>query len=64
MDVTPDGAPIVGPWPDGSPTWVVAGFGGHGLPPALGVGRAVARSIATGRLDEDLRRLDPGRFRC
>jgi glycine/D-amino acid oxidase-like deaminating enzyme len=64
MDVTPDGAPIVGPWPGGSPTWVVAGFGGHGLPPALGAGRMVARSIATGRLDEDLRRLDPGRFRC
>jgi glycine/D-amino acid oxidase-like deaminating enzyme len=64
MDVTPDGAPIVGRWPDGSPVWIVAGFGGHGLPPALGAGRAVARSIATGRLDEDLRRLDPGRFRC
>lgn len=63
MDVTPDGLPLVGPWPGQSGTWVVAGFGGHGLPPALGVARAVARSIATGRLDGDLQRFEPGRFR-
>jgi glycine/D-amino acid oxidase-like deaminating enzyme len=62
MDVTPDGAPVAGECPDGSGIWVLAGFGGRGLPPALGAGRALAGSVAAGRLDPGLERLRPGRF--
>ena len=49
MDHTVDGRPLVGSWPRGSNLWAVAGFGGHGLPPAIAVGRAVAAAILDGR---------------
>jgi glycine/D-amino acid oxidase-like deaminating enzyme len=62
MDYTIDGKPLVGQWPAGSTLWVVAGFGGHGLPPALAVGRAVASAIATGTKSEAISKFDPGRF--
>jgi sarcosine oxidase subunit beta len=62
MDQTADGRPIVGRVPRESSQWVVAGFGGHGLPPALGVGRALAAAIATGSVPPALDRFDPCRF--
>jgi sarcosine oxidase subunit beta len=61
MDITPDGRPLVGPMPGTQNRWVAAGFGGHGLPPALGTGRALADGIRTGRLPEPIRRFDPER---
>ncbi|HWS55942.1 MAG TPA: FAD-binding oxidoreductase, partial [Pyrinomonadaceae bacterium] len=62
MDVTPDEMPVVGAWPEGSGTWVIAGFGGHGLPPALGAGRALAEAIVRGTRAAELDRFDPARF--
>ncbi len=62
MDETPDGRPIAGRWPDGSDRWVAAGFGGHGLPLALGVGRSLAAAILDGRDPDELERLRPERF--
>jgi gamma-glutamylputrescine oxidase len=63
MDQTPDGRPLVGPWPDGSGLWVAAGFGGHGLPPALEIGREVARAVVEGGRPALPATLDPARFR-
>jgi sarcosine oxidase subunit beta len=62
MDETSDGRPIVGKWPRERAIWVAAGFGGHGLPPALGVGAALAESIAVDRPSSRLTALDPARF--
>lgn len=63
MDETPDGRPMVGPWPDGSGLWIAAGFGGHGLPPALEIGRALARAVVEGDRTALPATLDPARFR-
>ena len=62
MDQTPDGRPLVGRWPETSDLWVAAGFGGHGLPPALRVGKAIAAAIACGETSTELRHFDPARF--
>lgn len=62
MDETPDGRPLVGPVPGMPRTWVIAGFGGHGLPPALGTARALAESIRHGAPAERLAALDPARL--
>jgi glycine/D-amino acid oxidase-like deaminating enzyme len=62
MDETADAKPIVGRRADGSNVWVVAGFGGHGLPPALGIGRAVAQAIVHDRRPAELDPFDPARF--
>jgi gamma-glutamylputrescine oxidase len=62
MDATPDGRPLLGRWPGGAGPWVAAGFGGHGLPPALGAGKALARAIADGVPPPELAALDPARF--
>jgi len=62
MDQTPDQKPIVGQWPANSGVWVIAGFGGHGLPPALGVTEALANSISCSRLSVELESLTPARF--
>lgn len=63
MDETADGKTIVGQWPDGRNIWVVAGFGGHGLPPALGVGKALAESVMRGQTTAALSALNPSRFK-
>jgi glycine/D-amino acid oxidase-like deaminating enzyme len=60
MDETADGRPVAGRWSDR--VWVAAGFGGHGLPPALGVGRALARSIVHEDEAAELVRLNPARL--
>jgi glycine/D-amino acid oxidase-like deaminating enzyme len=62
MDVTPDGRPLAGPWPDDPTLWVAAGFGGHGLPPALPVGHALARAMVHGERPPELDALSPARF--
>jgi len=62
MDETPDGRPLAGRVPGARGVWVAAGFGGHGLPPALGVGRALARAVAAGAAAEGLEAMDPARF--
>lgn len=45
MDPTRDGRPLVGPLDAGRRIWIVAGFGGHGLPAGLAVGRRLARAF-------------------
>jgi gamma-glutamylputrescine oxidase len=60
MDETPDGAPLLGRAAPG--VWVAAGFGGHGIPPALAAGEALARAIADGDPPAVLDRLSPARF--
>jgi glycine/D-amino acid oxidase-like deaminating enzyme len=34
--------------------WIAAGLAGHGLPPALGIGRAVASSLCTGTIAAEI----------
>jgi sarcosine oxidase subunit beta len=62
MDYTADGRPLIGPVPEAPGQWVIAGFGGHGLPPAVGAGRALASAIVTGRMPADLEPYDPARL--
>ena len=62
MDETPDGLPIVGRWPQSPGCWIAAGFGGHGIPPALGIGRMLAEAVVTGRNAPGLDRLRPERL--
>jgi len=63
MDETIDGKPIAGPSPDGREIWMIAGCGGHGLPPALGLGKALAESMLQGKPSTALSPCDPARFR-
>jgi len=62
MDDTADGRPLAGAVPGAAGQWVLAGFGGHGLPPALGVARALADAIVLGRPAPLLSPFDPARF--
>ena len=48
MDLTHDGRPLVGQCGPHSELYVMCGFGGHGLPPALGYARALARTLLGG----------------
>ncbi|HKT03826.1 MAG TPA: FAD-dependent oxidoreductase [Rugosimonospora sp.] len=61
MDGTADGRPLIGAVPGADGLWVIAGFGGHGLPPALGAGQALTETIASGRPAAALTLFDPGR---
>jgi gamma-glutamylputrescine oxidase len=63
MDETADGEPIVGRWPDAPNLWVIGGFGGHGLPPALGMGKALAGAVVGAGLAPEMERFDPARFK-
>lgn len=62
MDCSADGRPLVGACSDAPNQWIIAGFGGHGLPVALGAGRALAEAIVGGRTPASLESLDPMRF--
>jgi glycine/D-amino acid oxidase-like deaminating enzyme len=61
MDETPDGSPLLGRTARPN-VWVAAGFGGHGIPPALSAGEAIARAVADNRPPAVLDRLAPARF--
>jgi gamma-glutamylputrescine oxidase len=63
MDYTIDGKPAVGRWPADSNVWIATGFGGHGFPPALGVGRALAKAVVYAHYPTELEPFDPARFR-
>lgn len=63
MDQTTDGNPIVGQWPDIPNLWIIAGFGGHGLPPALGMGKALAGAIVDAHASPEMDRFAPARFK-
>ncbi len=62
MDCTPDDRPLIGARPKRENQWIIAGFGGHGMPAAIGAGKALAQTILTGRAPESLSRFDPARF--
>jgi gamma-glutamylputrescine oxidase len=62
MDATADGRPLIGPLNSARNRWIIAGFGGHGLPVGLGAGQALAEAITTGRLPTILEPYDPCRF--
>ena len=62
MDYSKDGRPLIGPLGHPPNQWVVAGFGGHGMPPALGAGKAIAEAIVSGQVPTWLEPFDPGRF--
>jgi gamma-glutamylputrescine oxidase len=62
MDCTKDGKPLVGLLPNLPNQWVIAGFCGHGMPAALGVGKAVAEAIATEEISSTLQQFNPNRF--
>jgi glycine/D-amino acid oxidase-like deaminating enzyme len=62
MDSTPDGRPLVGRLSSAPAWWVIAGFGGHGLPAALGAGKALSESIVSGVVSPILSGFDPWRF--
>ncbi|MFI7000256.1 NAD(P)/FAD-dependent oxidoreductase [Nocardia sp. NPDC050175] len=61
MDCTPDDQPVIGRLtrPD---QWIIAGFCGHGIPGAVGAGRALSDYLATGTMPAALRAFRPDRF--
>jgi len=62
MDYSTDGKPAIGRVPGATNQWVIACFGGHGLPGALGAGKALAEAISTGDVPSMLDPYDPRRF--
>lgn len=63
MDYTPDDQPVVGSLSHEDGQWIIAGFGGHGMPAGVGAGRALAEHIVTGQPPESLAAFSPKRFR-
>lgn len=61
MDATPDGRPIVDRLPENG-VWITAGLAGHGLPPALGIGRAIASSLCAGTIAAEIMPYGLARF--
>jgi sarcosine oxidase subunit beta len=59
---TPDGKPVAGPVRDHPYVFVLGGFGGHGLPPALALAKAVAESVTGDRPPDTIDSLAPDRF--
>jgi sarcosine oxidase subunit beta len=62
MDCPVDGRPLLGALPGLAHQWVIASFGGHGLPAGIGAGKALAEAIVTTRTPPALERFDPARF--
>ncbi|MEO5954048.1 MAG: FAD-binding oxidoreductase [Chloroflexia bacterium] len=62
MDYPTDGQPIIGPIPDSPNQWVITGFGGHGLPGAIGAAKALTEAITTGNTPAILDPYSPARF--
>lgn len=61
--ITPDGLPLVGPYPGVGGLSVAAGFNGHGFMLAPAVGRELGAFVATGNWQTvDLEAFAPGRF--
>lgn len=62
MDSTADGVPLIGISPGAPNHWIIAGFGGHGLPVALGASQALAAAIVQQQSPADLQPFDPRRL--
>lgn len=62
MDYAPDGRPLIGALPHHPNQWLIAGFGGHGLPLGLGAGKALVTAMTTGEASPVLAPFDPKRF--
>jgi glycine/D-amino acid oxidase-like deaminating enzyme len=62
MDCTADARPLIGAVPNTVNQWILAGFGGHGMPGGVGAGKAVAAAIVSGQRDAVLAPFDPSRF--
>lgn len=62
MDETPDGRPLAGACTPAGDLWLLAGFGGHGLPPALGVAHALVQEMIYEQRVPELEPFDPLRF--
>jgi len=68
MDYTPDDQPLIGPLSfsdkkPGEDQWIIAGFGGHGMPGGVGAGKALAEYIVTRQPPKSLAGFSPNRFR-
>jgi sarcosine oxidase subunit beta len=61
MDATPDGRSIVDRLPE-TGVWIAAGLAGHGLPPALGIGRAIATTLCAGTIATEIMPYGLARF--
>jgi gamma-glutamylputrescine oxidase len=62
MDQVKDDKPLIGALPHAPNQWIIAGFGGHGLPVGLGAGQALAKAIVTGHTPAVLDSFAPARF--
>lgn len=62
MDCPVDSQPMIGAMPGIPNQWIIAGFGGHGMPAGLGAGKALAEAVVTGQTPGILQSFDPGRF--
>ena len=62
MDCTPDSRPIIGRDPHFDSCWIIAGFGGHGMPSGLGAARALVEVIEGDQSPDRLQHYRPGRF--
>jgi hypothetical protein len=60
--MTPDGRPLIGPWPEVPGLWLATGCNGAGFSLSPAVGQVLAEWIATGEPSIDLGSLHPARF--
>ncbi|OJF16239.1 NAD(P)/FAD-dependent oxidoreductase [Couchioplanes caeruleus] len=61
MDQTADGRPVIGAVPWAQRQWVIAGFGGHGMPPGIAAGAGLAEAMDTGCRTGPAPAFDPAR---
>ena len=59
---TPDGLPLIGPWPRIDGLWIAAGHEGLGITMALGTGRLLAEGIVGRRPSLDPAPYEPARL--